>query len=80
MSFSQEQCNNYLFSGDPGGYCSTLSLAGVPCPDIQDPAYTYGNPDEALADSQEQIENTENAIEGFNEAVPDNLGRGFVIP
>ena len=77
MSFSQAQCNNYLFSGDPGGYCSTLSLAGGPCPDIQDPAYTYGNPEEAIADSQEQIENTDRAIAGFEEALPDNLGEGF---
>ena len=50
---------------------TTLSIAGVACPQIQDPAYTYGNPDEALQDSQEQIENTENAIEGF-----ENTGTG----
>jgi hypothetical protein len=61
------------------GYCSTLKLAGVPCPKIQDPAFTYGNPGAAREQSERQIENTERAIQGFEQAVPDNLGRGFVI-
>jgi hypothetical protein len=75
--FSQAQCSNYLFSDDPGGYCSTLTLAGVACPEIQDPAFTYGNPDAALTESQEDIENTERAIEGFESTVPDDLGEQF---
>ena len=77
MDSHKRTCSNYLFSDDPGGYSDTLSIAGVACPQIQDPAYTYGNPDEALQDSQEQIENTENAIEGFENTVPDNLGEQF---
>ena len=75
--FSQAACSSYLFSDDPGGYCSTLTLAGVTCPEIQDPRYTYGNPDEALAESQEDIANTERAIEGFENTVPDDLGEQF---
>jgi hypothetical protein len=68
-----------LFSDNPGGYCSTLKLAGLDCPKIQDPRFTYGNPDAARQQSERQIENTERAIHGFEQAVPDNLGRGFVI-
>jgi hypothetical protein len=75
--FSQAACSSYLFSDDPGGYCSTLTLAGVTCPEIQDPRYTYGNPDEALAESQEDIANTERAIGGFENTVPDDLGEQF---
>jgi hypothetical protein len=75
--FSQAACSNYLFSDDPGGYCSTLSFAGVSCPEIQDPTYTYGNPEEALQESQEDIENTERAIQGFDNTVPDDLGEQF---
>jgi hypothetical protein len=75
--FSQEKCSNLLFSDDPGGYCSTLTFAGVACPQIQDPRFSYGNPDAALAESQEDIENTERAIEGFEQTVPDNLGEQF---
>ena len=75
--FSQAACSNYLFSDDPGGYCSTLSFAGVACPEIQDPAFTYGNPEAALQESQEQIENTDRAIEGFEQTVPDDLGEQF---
>ena len=70
---------NMLFSDNPGGYCSTLKLAGLDCPKIQDPRFTYGNPDAARQQSERQIENTERAIHGFEQAVPDNLGRGFVI-
>jgi hypothetical protein len=77
--FSQEKCTNMLFSDDPGGYCSTLKLAGVPCPKIQDPAFTYGNPEAAREQSEQQIENTERAIQGFENTVPNNLGEGFVI-
>ena len=43
--FSQEKCTNMLFSDDPGGYCATLKIAGLDCPKIQDPAFTYGNPE-----------------------------------
>jgi hypothetical protein len=70
---------NMLFSDNPGGYCSTLKLAGLDCPKIQDPRFTYGNPDAARQQSERQLENTERAIHGFEQAVPDNLGRGFVI-
>jgi hypothetical protein len=77
--FSQAQCSNMLFSDDPGGYCSTLKIAGLDCPKIQDPRFTYGNPGAAREQSERQIENTERAIQGFEQAVPDNLGRGFVI-
>ena len=55
----------------------TLSFAGVACPEIQDPAFTYGNPEAALRESQEQIENTDRAIEGFEQTVPDDLGEQF---
>jgi hypothetical protein len=75
--FSQEKCTNLLFSDDPGGYCSTLKLAGLDCPKIQDPAFTYGNPEEARRQSEQQIENTERGIQGFEETVPNNLGEGF---
>jgi hypothetical protein len=75
--FSQDKCNNLLFSDDPGGYCSTLRLAGLDCPKIQDPAFTYGNPEAARQQSEQQIENTERAIQGFEETVPNNLGEGF---
>lgn len=75
--FSQEKCNNLLFSDNPGGYCSTLGLAGLDCPKIQDPAFTYGNPEAARQQSEQQIENTERAIQGFEETVPNNLGEGF---
>ena len=77
--FSQEKCTNMLFSDDPGGYCSTLKLAGLDCPKIQDPRFTYGNPDAARQQSEQQIENTERAIQGFENTVPNNLGEGFVI-
>jgi hypothetical protein len=77
--FTEAQCNNYLFSDDPGGYCSTLKLAGVPCPKIQDPAFTYGNPEAAREQSEQQIENTERAIQGFEQTVPNNLGEGFAM-
>ena len=33
--FSESQCNNYLFSKNPGGFCTTLRLANVPCPNIK---------------------------------------------
>jgi hypothetical protein len=75
--FTQEQCSNYLFSDDPGGYCSTLSFTGVACPEIQDPRFSYGNPEAALQESQEDIANTERAIEGFENTVPDDLGEQF---
>ena len=75
--FSQEKCNNLLFSDDPGGYCSTLKLASLDCPKLQDPAFTYGNPEAARQQSEQQIENTERAIQGFEETVPNNLGEGF---
>jgi hypothetical protein len=77
--YSLAQCNNMFLSGDPGGYCSTLHLAGLACPKIQDPAFTYGNPQAAEEQSRNQIERTQKAIEGFDQAVPDNLGSGFVI-
>jgi hypothetical protein len=77
--FSKEKCENMLLSDDPGGYCSTLKLAGLSCPKIQNPKFTYGNPQAAEEQSRKQIEQTQNAIEGFNQAVPDNLGKGFVI-
>ena len=68
--FTQAQCDNYLESTDPGQYCTTLKLAGLPCPQIQDPAKTYGDPKGALAESNQKIEQTENAIEGFNRLGP----------
>ena len=52
---SQEKCSNMLFSDNPGGYCSTLKLAGLDCPKIQDPRFTYGNPDAARQQSERQI-------------------------
>ena len=75
--FSQAQCSNYLFSDDPGGFCGTLTLAGVACPQIQDPRFTYGNPKAAQQESEEDIQNTERAIQGFEETVPDDLGEQF---
>lgn len=61
--FTEAQCQNNIFSDDPGGYCSTLKLAGLPCPKIQDPSFTFGNPGEALEESQNQIDNTQRAID-----------------
>jgi hypothetical protein len=42
--FSQQQCNSYLFSKNPSGVCTTVSIVGIDCPEIQDPAKTYGDP------------------------------------
>jgi hypothetical protein len=77
--FSEAKCNNLLFSDDPGGYCSTLKLAGLDCPKIQDPRFSYGNPEEAREQSEQQIENTERAIQGFEQTVPNDLGEGFAM-
>lgn len=79
--FSQEKCTNMLLSDDPGGYCSTLKLAGLDCPKIQDPRFTYGNPDAARQQSEQQIENTERAIQGFERLnPPGSLGGQFAGP
>ena len=77
--FTEAQCNNYLFSDDPGGYCTTLKQAGLDCPKIQDPRFSYGNPDAAIEESNRQKQQTEDAIKGFENTVPNNLGEGFVI-
>ena len=61
--FTQQQCQNFLFSDDPGGYCTTLKLAGLPCPEIQDPDFTYGDPKAALEESNKQIQNRQRAID-----------------
>jgi hypothetical protein len=60
---TREKCENFLLSDDPGGFCSTLKLAGVPCPKIQDPDFTFGNPEAAEQQSNEQIRNTQSAID-----------------
>lgn len=79
--FSQEKCNNLLFSDNPGGYCSTLKMVGLDCPKIQDPRFTYGNPDAARQQSEQQIENTERAIQGFERLnPPGSLGGQFAGP
>jgi hypothetical protein len=79
--FSQEKCNNLLFSDNPGGYCSTLKMVGLDCPKIQDPRFTYGNPDAARQQSEQQIENTEQAIQGFERLnPPGSLGGQFAGP
>ena len=76
--FSQEKCNNLLFSDNPGGYCSTLKMVGLDCPKIQDPRFTYGNPDAARQQSEQQIKNTERAIQGFDRLnPPGSLGGQF---
>ncbi|KAA2283115.1 hypothetical protein [Candidatus Nitrosocosmicus sp. SS] len=61
--FSKERCENMLLSDDPGGYCSTLKLANLPCPKIQDPSFTFGNPGDALEQSRQQIQNIQSAID-----------------
>jgi hypothetical protein len=68
--FSQEKCNNILFSSNPGGFCTTLTIAGVPCPKIQDPAKTFNDPSGALAESEARSRATEGAIQGFNRLFP----------
>jgi hypothetical protein len=79
--FSQEKCNNLLFSDNPGGYCSTLKMVGLDCPKIQDPRFTYGNPEAARQQSEQQIENTEQAIQGFERLnPPGSLGGQFAGP
>jgi hypothetical protein len=76
-----QKCSNYLGSSDVGNYCTTLTIAGVPCPDIQDPSKTYGDPEGALAESNKKIEQTQNAIEGFNRLYPPgSLGGEFAGP
>jgi hypothetical protein len=77
--FTEAQCNNYLFTDDPGQYCTTLKLAGLPCPKIQDPRFSYGNPEEAREQSEQQTRQTEEAIRGFENTVPNNLGEGFAM-
>jgi hypothetical protein len=58
-----------------------MKLASVPCPKIQDPAFTYGNPDAARQQSEQQIENTERAIQGFERLnPPGSLGGQFAGP
>jgi hypothetical protein len=79
--FSQEKCNNMLFSDNPGGYCSTLKMVGLDCPKIQDPSFTFGNPEAARQQSEQQIENTERAIQGFERLnPPGSLGGQFAGP
>jgi hypothetical protein len=51
----------------------------VDCPKIQDPRYSYGNPGAAKEDSENQIDNTERAIQGFDQTVPNNLAEGFAM-
>ena len=75
--FTQAQCSNYLFSDDPGGYCTTLKQAGLDCPKIQDPRFSYGNPDAAIEESNRKKQQTDDAIRGFENTVPNNLGEGF---
>jgi hypothetical protein len=68
--FSQQKCENMLFSKNPGGYCTTLKIAGLPCPQIQDPAKTYNNPKAAIAESEARSRATEGAIQGFERLHP----------
>jgi hypothetical protein len=76
VGFSQEKCNNFLFSDNPGGACTTVSIAGVVCPKIQDPDKTYNNPGAALEESKRKIQQGEAAIQGFERLYPPgSLGR-----
>ena len=68
--FSQQKCENMLFSKNPGGYCTTLKQAGLPCPKIQDPGFTYGNPGAARAQSEAKSRALEGAIQGFDSLYP----------
>jgi len=68
--FSQQKCDNILFSKNPGGACTTVAIAGVSCPSIQDPAKTFSDPKGALAESQARTRATENAIQGFDRLFP----------
>jgi hypothetical protein len=68
--FSQQKCDNLLFSKNPGGYCTTLKIAGLPCPKIQDPGFTYSNPGAARAQSEAKIRGLESAIQGFERLHP----------
>jgi hypothetical protein len=45
-----------------------LKIAGLDCPKFQDPRFTLGTPDAARQESERQIENTECAIQGFEQA------------
>lgn len=50
--------------------CTTLGIVGVGCPQIQDPAKTYGDPAGTLAESGQRIDQTQNAIDGFDQLYP----------
>lgn len=68
--FSVSYCNNILFSTNPGGYCTTLQYANVPCPQIQDPDYTYSDPGNAIQDSQNKINQLDNLIRQWDSLYP----------
>lgn len=56
QSYSVSKCNNIIGSTNPGGVCTTLGIVGVACPDVQDPAKTYSDPEGALAESKRRID------------------------
>lgn len=68
--FSQQKCNNILFSKNSGGACTTVAMVGVPCPSVQDSAKTFSDPKGVLAESQARTRATENTIQGFDRLFP----------
>lgn len=76
--FAQQQCNSYIGSSNPGGYCGWMQAAGLACPKIQDPSITYGDPQGAIQDSLQKHGSTQSAIEGMERLYPPgDLGSGF---
>lgn len=71
--FTQQQCNSY-FGPNPGGYCTTLQAAGLPCPQIQDPSFTYNNPEAARQESEQKKQRIQGAIEGYDRLYPPGRG------
>ena len=69
--------NSYIGSSNPGGYCTTLQAAGLPCPQIQDPSFTYNNSEAARQELERQIDRTQNAIDSWERFYPKGDLGGF---
>ena len=74
--FTEAQCRNMFISDDPGGFCSTLKLANVPCPKIQDPQFTFGDPEAAQQESNQRIRNIQNAI---NQCIAAGVCKPYLV-
>ena len=72
--YSYDSCYNMLYSMNPGGYCTYLSYANLGCPQIQDPGYTYSNPQGAMQDSQNTINRLDSLIQQWDSLYPQGQG------